>query len=617
MCGIFAIFDFEGKICEIDIKRAKYSLKTLEHRGPDHNGFYFDKFTFLGHHRLSIIDTSKKGHQPMQNDDKNISIIFNGQIYNWMEIRKELKKDGFKFKSNCDTESILNGYLKYGKNIFDKLIGMWSIIIWDSRSKELIVSRDRLGIKPLYFYKYGSKIIFSSEIKSIVNYLPKKLEVNKFVLERYILRGWLDDISQTLYKGVESFPQATYSIYNFINKRIESKVFWKYPRPSSSKITYKSWREMFTMIVEEHTQSDAPIATTLSGGLDSNAFNSVIAKELDKAKEIHAFSLLADDIPDESNFINESVRELGINHEYINIGKTNYIEEIDELIKFHDEPTYSAGQINQFIFRKYIKKRGFKVLLVGDGADEILAGYAKILPIFVHALNESGNFKEAKSSLLGSEKLTNLSINDFKKRVKLFKDTKLGSRVIQEFPFGHNLIRDKFLSNELELEFSKNHKNLSKDLLGYWFYKELMDRMVVDIPQVLRNEDRNGMASSIEVRPVFLDHRLFELSWKFPFEKMMQNGSNKSILRKSLRNIIPRKILRNKKKFVRPGSVNFLVYNSLKKQIENLINSSKNEGIWKTNLSKLFDKSCKKNDINEALVWMRFYMMERTLKLKF
>ena len=617
MCGLFAILDLNKKISESDVQRAKFSLKKLEHRGPDDSGYFYDDSTFLGHHRLSIIDISKNGHQPMQSLDKSISLIFNGQIYNWREIRDELIKDGFNFKSNCDTESILNGYLKYGKDIFKKLVGMWSIIIWDSKSKELIVSRDRLGIKPLYIYEYGSKIIFSSEIKSIVNFLPKKLEVNNLVLERYIIRGWLDDVSETLYKGIKNFPQASFSIYNCKKKSKKNISFWKYPTPSSSNICFKSWKEMFITIVEQHIQSDAPLATTLSGGLDSNAFNSVIAKELGKANDINAFSLLAEDVPDESSLIDEAVKELGIKHEYIDIGKTNYIEEIDELIKFHDEPTYSAGQINQFVFRKQIKKRGFKVLLVGDGADEILAGYAKILPIFVNALMESKKFEEAEQTSLKCEKLTNLSISEFKKRVELFRKTKLGSRVIQEFPFGHNLIKNELLSSEIKLKFNKTHKNINRNKSGFWFYKELMDRITVDIPQVLRNEDRNGMANSIEVRPIFLDHRLYELSWKFPFELMMKEGLNKNILRKSLKNIIPSKILNNKKKFVRPGSVNFLVYNSLKKPIEDIITSSKKGQIWKNNLSKLFDKSCKKKDINEALVWMRFYMIERTLKLKF
>ena len=382
MCGIFSVFDINGNLSKKDLKNAQSSLKLLKHRGPDDEGFFFNSNIFLGHQRLSIIDTSKNGHQPMTSNDGRLTLIFNGQIYNWKEIRIELKKDGYVFKSNSDTESILIGFMKYREKVFEKLIGMWTILIWDAKEKKLIVSRDRLGIKPLYISRIGTKIIFASEIKSILYFLPKKVDVNEFVLKRYMLRGWLDDISETLYETIYNFPQSSYAIYNCITKKQSLKKFWNYPVPQNITENLSSWKELFIKIVEQHIQSDAPLATTLSGGLDSNAINSVLAKELGKAKDVNAFSLLADDVPDESSLIEESKKELGINHEYINIGKANYVEEIDELINYHDEPTYSVGQINQFIFRKKIKERGFKVLIVGDGADEILAGYGKILPIF-------------------------------------------------------------------------------------------------------------------------------------------------------------------------------------------------------------------------------------------
>ena len=162
MCGIFAVFDINGNLSQKDLYHAQSSLKLLEHRGPDDKGFFFNNNIFLGHHRLSIIDTSKNGHQPMQSSNGRFTLIFNGQIYNWKEIKMELEKDGYVFKSNCDTESILIGFMKYRLKIFEKLIGMWTVLIWDEKEKKLIVSRDRLGIKPLYIFKIGTKIIFSS-----------------------------------------------------------------------------------------------------------------------------------------------------------------------------------------------------------------------------------------------------------------------------------------------------------------------------------------------------------------------------------------------------------------------------------------------------------------------
>lgn len=617
MCGIFSVFDINGNLSKKDLKNAQSSLKLLKHRGPDDEGFFFNSNIFLGHQRLSIIDTSKNGHQPMTSNDGRLTLIFNGQIYNWKEIRIELKKDGYVFKSNSDTESILIGFMKYREKVFEKLIGMWTILIWDAKEKKLIVSRDRLGIKPLYISRIGTKIIFASEIKSILYFLPKKVDVNEFVLKRYMLRGWLDDISETLYETIYNFPQSSYAIYNCITKKQSLKKFWNYPVPQNITENLSSWKELFIKIVEQHIQSDAPLATTLSGGLDSNAINSVLAKELGKAKDVNAFSLLADDVPDESSLIEESKKELGINHEYINIGKANYVEEIDELINYHDEPTYSVGQINQFIFRKKIKERGFKVLIVGDGADEILAGYGKILPIFITSLKDNGNIKEYLQALDGAKELTNLSSTELKKRIDLFESKKIGSRIIQEYPFGHRLFSNEKIGTDKNLKFEKFHENIKNLEKGNLFFKELMDRMSIDIPNSLRNEDRNGMASSIEVRPLFLDHRLYEHSWKYPFEMMMKDGLNKNILRKSLENIVPKSILKNKKKFVRPGSVNHLIYDTLKNEIKELTKSKNKKNLWSDKISNLFEQSCKSRDINHALVWMRFYMIERTLKLKF
>lgn len=617
MCGIFAVFDINGNLSQKDLYHAQSSLKLLEHRGPDDKGFFFNNNIFLGHHRLSIIDTSKNGHQPMQSSNGRFTLIFNGQIYNWKEIKMELEKDGYVFKSNCDTESILIGFMKYRLKIFEKLIGMWTVLIWDEKEKKLIVSRDRLGIKPLYIFKIGTKIIFSSEIKSIVHFLPNKVDVNDFVLRRYIYRGWLDDIPETLYKNIYNFPQSSYAVYSCITKEQKLEKFWKYPTPRNITKDVSSWRELFIKIVEQHIQSDAPLATTLSGGLDSNAINSVLAKELGKAKDINAFSLIADDVPDESSLIEQSKKELGINHEYINIGKADYVNEIDDLINYHDEPTYSVGQINQFIFRKKIKERGFKVLLVGDGADEILAGYGKILPIFIASLKDNGNVKECLNAINGAKELTNLSSDELKKRISLFESKKIGSRLVQEYPYGHHLFNNQEKITDKNLKFTKFHKNIKNLKKGNFFFTELMDRMSVDIPNSLRNEDRNGMASSIEVRPLFLDHRLYEHSWKYPFEMMMKDGLNKNILRKSLENIVPKPILKNKKKFVRPGSVNHLIYHTLKNKIKEITKSKSKQHLWSNNIDSLFEQSCNSKDVNHALVWMRFYMIERTLELKF
>lgn len=622
MCGIIAIYNpyDDTKVHSQFCADAKNALKSIHHRGPDNTGIYDDETVFLGHNRLSIMDPSALGNQPMQDKTGQVSLIFNGQIYNWKEIRRDLQKEGYNFVSSSDTESILALYLKYGSDFAEKMVGMWSIIIWDKRTSTFVVSRDRLGIKPLYICEINGVFAFASEIKAILQFSHLKTSFNEWTMKRYISRGWLDDVSETLYDGIFSFPVATTAVYSYDTEQVISQYskFWRYPKPQNSIKDVRIWHDLFVKAVEDHMQSDVSLATTLSGGLDSNAINSTIVKSLGRKKDIHAFSLLAEDVPDESILINESVKELDIYHEYINLSHADYQSAIDEMLMFHDEPTYSPGQINQFVFRKKIKEKGYKVLLVGDGVDEILSGYAKILPLYIQSLFDSGLNKKAHQCIDNSEEFLNMPKDKLLHRLKILNENGVGCRTVQEFKFGYEIFNQHNRPRDDYMQFSKTHENLSVLFNGKKLFQELMDRMIIDIPQVLRNEDRNGMAHSIEVRPVFLDHRLLELSWKYSFNLFMQNGTNKTIMRSALKNIIPKKILDNKKKFVRPGSSTYLAYKALKKPIEKII-SSKDlffKELWVDDLLNLYNASVKADDVNQALVWLRFYMLQRTCFLK-
>lgn len=617
MCGIFAVYSKAGHLRSDDLEKSRRALENQIHRGPDDSGEFVNDRIFLGHRRLSIMDLSSAGHQPMSSEDGQVQLVFNGQIYNWRELREELAGKGYSFSSHCDTECILYAYLEWGEEFCQHLIGMWAVVIWDGRSQKLLVSRDRLGIKPLYMYEDGETLIFSSEIKSILTFLPQRPALNEYVLKRYMTRGWLDDIEETFYQNIFNFPSRSLSVWTGSVRY--QRDFWHLPIPHRTCSDVGQWKDLFTKIVDDHIQSDANLATTLSGGLDSTAINSVIARELGKAHEINAFSVLAADIPDESPLIDHTVKELGIKHQYIDIGEINYVEEIDELLQFHDEPTYSAGQVNQFVFRKKIKELGYKVLLVGDGADEILAGYAKIVPMYIASLLRDGKTELAHQALEGSSVLSGRTPEDQLKRIQLLEKNGIGGRTVQEFRFAYQLFNEDHVPDDHVMSFLKVHPNIRSISSGRLLYQELMDRMTIDIPQVFRNEDRNGMASSLEVRPIFMDHRLLEKTWTYPYEMMMQEGRNKDIMRSALKGIMPKAILDNLKKFVRPGSVNHLVYHCLDKPLEEILQSPsvKESDLWQSDLLQRYRQSKLNNDGNHALVWMRFYMLQRLIEMRF
>ncbi|MBF0251420.1 MAG: asparagine synthase (glutamine-hydrolyzing), partial [Alphaproteobacteria bacterium] len=516
MCGIFSVFDFKGRLDSGRENAFRAALRTLSHRGPDDEGWLRTDRHFLGHRRLSIMDLSSAGHQPMVSPCGGVTMVFNGQIYNWKQLRTQLEGLGHVFASQCDTESILLGYLEWGEEIFTKLTGMWAVVLVDERAGKLVVSRDRLGIKPLYEgVGENGELIFASEIKAIRPFVPGADTVDTTVAKRYMARGWLDDVSKTLYTGVRNFPAGCISVWE--NGVRRDRRFWTHPIPQRRATDIRAMRDLLIEVVDDHTQSDAPLATTLSGGIDSSTINAIMARELGKRTSIHAFSVDAPDIPDESPLIDETVRELGIQHEYICLNHLDYIREIDAMLDVHDEPTFSVGQLNQFMFRKKVHERGYKVLLVGDGADEVLAGYAKIVPMYVSALMDAGLNEQAEQVLHLSSELTGLGHDEAKSRLDLFRRTGVGGRTVQEYRFGYEMFSEAERPVDARMGFHKTHDQIRFLPSGQDLFQELLDRMIVDIPQILRNEDRNGMAHGIEIRPVFLDHRLIELAWSYPF----------------------------------------------------------------------------------------------------
>ena len=615
MCGIFTVYNPAG--VERDANRYLMGVRALAHRGPDDEGTFLDDKIFVGHRRLSILDLSSAGHQPMLSADGQVVLAFNGQIYNHLELRAELQPKGYRFQSSCDTETVLNMYLEYGLDAFERMRGMWAVTIWDRRDGSLIASRDRMGIKPLYLYEANSEIILTSEIKAILATCPEAARIDHLSMRRYVTRGWLDHDDHTMFANISQFPPAGITVWRD-GRVVARKTYWRLPRPVPTHHDLMELRETFFDVVERHLQSDARVATTLSGGLDSSSITCALARELDMAERVDAFSIQPPDTPDESPWINETVALTHINHDYVDTGDVDVIHALDELLLIMDEPVFNSSYVYQALLRRHVGAHGYKVLLIGDGGDEVFGGYAKVFPMFVTALLQEGKQLAARRAVQGGVSLTGRNPSEQVARLRLYRDSCIGARTCQEFRRGYEMFSDDISLDDEELFPETNYPQLEGLPAGAPFFRELLDRMRLDIPHHLRNEDRNSMAWGVEARPPFVDHELIEKAWSYSYEFFMEGGVNKRLMRRAMEGTVTPSVLRLEKKFVRPGNNTVLVYDQLAEPMREMLQSSDvtADGMWHNDLYQLYELDLAARNSDNAYPWFRFYMTQRWLALR-
>lgn len=523
MCGILGYF--AGR--KIDKNMFLRMRDTMVHRGPDGSGHLFsnDDQVALGHRRLSIIDLSEHGKQPLQNEDGSVWLSFNGEIYNFQDLRSELEINGHVFRSRTDSEVIVHAYEEWGERCVERLWGMFAFIIWDESRKQFFGARDRLGVKPLHYYHSGNTFICASEIKAIVENpeVPRRLDISAlcdFLTYRYIPNP------KTIWKDVRKLPPAHAFIYTNEELRI-----WKYwsLEPNENIISEEKALEhlegLFEDAVRRRLVSDVPIGLFLSGGLDSTA----IAWELKRLKiDIESFTIGFRNTPGDETMDAEMVAN------YLNISnQSEYLsekefEELSSLMWYFDEPFGASSMLPTFLVSKVARKK-VTVALSGDGGDESFAGYNwydKLLDITMGTANQP---------ILGA---SGISQN-------------LAERYRQ-------VTTPRFTRSELKCLFACSLDEVEKDEL--WFFKNGVNPSLSGIKQlqwldthtflpeeVLTKVDRASMANSLEVRSPFLDHRIFE--WTFSLsDKVYFNGEKKQLLKKLLQGNVPASIIEKPKK---------------------------------------------------------------------
>lgn len=543
MCGIF------GTVGTIDKSLLVKMAETLKHRGPDDVGFFFDDGIGLGNTRLSIIDV-KGGHQPVHNEDSTIWITHNGEIYNFQQLRNALSKSGHKFYTNSDTEVIVHAYEEWSTDCVKEFNGMWAFAIWDSNRRLLFISRDRLGIKPVYYVATDKRFTFASEIKALLLDQSVRKMPNDKVIYDYLVCGLVDHAEQTFFRQIKRLMPAHNLLFNECGIQIER--YWETPFHSKeiensdkNDNAYASqFFDLFKESVERQLMSEVPIGTCLSGGLDSSSIACMIAQllRLDSptlpqtmvfatGKQKTFTACFKEKQIDEREYADEVITRTAAERNVVYPDSTQFWKDIERLVYSQEEPFTGLSVYAQYCVMKLASQK-VKVLLDGQGGDELLTGYIAYHLVFLQDL-----LKKRKIISFMKELFSSLDILVPHIRHYLFSPRSKQARKMKL------LLNDSFRS---ECASTSNELSLIK-------YKDLPDLMRRDmtqnnLPALLRYEDKNSMAFSVEARVPFLDYRLVEYASSLPITQKLRNGWTKLVLRNSMKGVLPEKVRKRRKK---------------------------------------------------------------------
>ena len=545
MCGISGILRADGEPVPPGLIDAM--IATLRHRGPDGEGTYFAPGIAFGHTRLAILDLSVASDQPFIDEEAGLVLSFNGEIYNYIELRDELRALGHRFRSTGDTEVLLRAYEQWGPDCLARLNGMFAFALWDNRRRTLMLARDRFGEKPMYIARSPKGLIFASEMKAILAIRPDLREGNRRAIYRYLARGDLDLDHESYFAGIKSLPGGHYLILDHTG-RGEPVRYWQpqaveVPRNRTEAI--ERFRELVFDSVRLRLRSDVPVGSSLSGGIDSSTIVSTIhAQKASRSVHQKTFSARFHSAAhDEGRFMDIVTYRVDAESHEVWVEPEQFIDAFERLQYHQEEPVASASPFAQWLVMGLAKENATTVLLDGQGADEILAGYDQAHGMFLAHWLRRGRMDRVASELA-----------HYGKRYHGFREPALYA-AYYSLP---GRLRDglveryyrstEVVSDELHREFAPGHVEAPKPFDDRLRNELVRWQTTTQLPEFLRYADRNSMAFSREVRLPFLDHRIAEFCFGLPPELLLRGATTKVILRESMRGIVPDQILDRKDK---------------------------------------------------------------------
>jgi asparagine synthase (glutamine-hydrolysing) len=612
MCGFVSVVLRPGEV--VNRRELETMTDVLHHRGPDDRGFFIDRNFALGFRRLSILDLSGHGHQPMTDEEDILTIVFNGEIYNYIELRDELETLGYRFRSSGDTEVLLNAYKQWGADCLQRLNGMWAFVIYDRRREIVFGSRDRFGVKPLFMYHDDGRTICASEIKAIRASNLYEPQINWSLASEYLLQNKLSEPGpqmDTLYKSVTEVPAG----FAFELGASNPVRFWQYWDSNTAQVNCKrqdaveEFAQLFEDSVKLRMRSDVPVGVCLSGGLDSTSIICHMAKILgeDRTLPLRAFSYMSAEF-DESEQIEATIRQTDAVLHRLDTEPASMWDKLGEILHFHDEPVHSLTVLVSYELYRLARDNGVKVILNGQGADETLAGYPSYFYNYWYSLFWSGRiptllrqmnvciaahdmdsravYGKATSLLLKSPLRRSSSyrqLSNWKQRSALEQDDWFSKDLIDQYPKAPPIYEPQYLDDTLRRSVTQS-----------------------PLPLYLRVEDRNSMAHSVETRLPFLDYRLVTLALSLPDDLKMRGPWNKHMLREAMSGRIPDCVTRRKDKMGFPVPERDWIAGSLYEPVRDMLSTQtmRERGIYNTGaiIKDLEKHQRRETDLSEEIL---------------
>lgn len=642
MCGIVGLFSTNGNISVNDIIS---SADMVKYRGPDDEGYMFVRnddrilnaktrneaeaiksdnikggFAFR---RLSIIDLSEMGHQPMSDVSENYWIIYNGEIYNYLELRTELQSLGYHFKSMTDTEVIIYAFIEWGNQCLIKFNGMWSFAIYDKAKRSLFCSVDRFGIKPLYYNLTQTTFTFASEIKQVINVSNLKPRVNDKVLFDYLSAGsYGNETKETFFKDIIKLLPGTYLEVNLSDSGVKcsEKEWWKlevkddFYEENNINVISGNIKELFYDSIRLRLRSDVEIGTCLSGGLDSSGIVCVTNDITNRKEGNKLFTIVSGESENpDYNYSRVIADYVKGNHIIRRIDKDESYSDLRKFIWHNDEPLIKASMFGGYKVYQLAKENNVKVVFDGQGLDEYAGGYYQLPYIeYMNYLkkNKSRNqFKNHIDYLIKEENYTEqaltkaLNMYNLKKALHKFTSKRLRLNLLKSVKgwFNRDFLVDNIRQSQLYNSPEIEDERISKDdvkLKNFKLFKH------INLPGILRQVDRNSMAFSVEARVPFLDHRLVEYIFSLKSEYILHNGYTKYAYREAMKGIIPENI-RNRKDKMGFYVDEYSIVNSMKGDFKQLLEdlSDGDEYFNKSYIYKKLDENSLNVQNYDNILW--------------
>jgi asparagine synthase (glutamine-hydrolysing) len=559
MCGINGIAFSSRSNRTLDPALLARMRDVITHRGPDDKGMFIDGSVGLGHRRLSIVDVAS-GHQPMTNEDDSLHITYNGEIYNHADFREELEAKGHVYKTHCDTETILHLYEEHGESCVEFLRGMFAFAIWDQRRKELFIARDRLGVKPLYYaLSSDGSLYFGSEIKTLLEAGAVKPQINYQVLPDY-LANHSPSGEETLFAGIKRLLPGHTLLWK--DGRLRINRYWDVSFSSredgrSDKDYIAEWYELFRTSVRLRLMADVPLGMFLSGGIDSSAIAAVMSQMVDEP--IKTFSVaFAEREANELEYARIVAKAFKTNHHEIVVSPEDFFGALPKLVWHEDEPLAHPSSVALY-FVSHLASKHVKVVLTGEGSDELLAGYARYRKTILnltagvqyHNLTPATLRNTVRKGIAGMP--AGSKIKQKLSRTFLTLTPDIESIYFDNFAVFPRSMQPRLLNPEI-LERAGNVDPYARvtEAFKQTDATSTLERLLyADIKtylhELLMKQDQMSMATSIESRVPFLDHKLVEFTCRLPERLKLRGGTTKYVLRESMKGVLPEEILSRSK----------------------------------------------------------------------